>query len=337
MHKNFSEALDFIDDDSFISWVLKTDDHQVAIWDQWIADNPDKKTLVDEAASMVKMMQFKEPAIPAHQFAAAEARLFDSIRSEKGQDASKLVSMKFKKIWYAAAAVLLIGVLAISMQFLSGDTVTPKPQFSTAYGQIRQDKLPDGTEVTLNANSKIIYPKQWEEGTDREVWIDGEAFFHVKKTSRHNRFIVHTDAFDIEVTGTSFNVVNRNGVSTVILKEGSVKIHRPGVPELLMVPGDQVEFSNQQIQKKAIVKTDYLAWTENKLVFDSTSIGEVANIIKEHYGVEVKLQGFDTNDKDISGVMPNDNLAVLLSSLEEVLDAEIIRTKNLITIINKNQ
>jgi ferric-dicitrate binding protein FerR (iron transport regulator) len=48
---------------------------------------------------------------------------------------------------------------------------------------------------------------------------------------------VHTDAFDIEVTGTSFNVVNRNGVSTVILKEGSVKIHRPGAAELVMVPG----------------------------------------------------------------------------------------------------
>jgi hypothetical protein len=59
MHKDFSEALDFIEDDSFISWVLKTDDRQAAIWDQWIADNPDKKTLVDDAAAMIKEMQFE--------------------------------------------------------------------------------------------------------------------------------------------------------------------------------------------------------------------------------------------------------------------------------------
>ena len=335
MNKNFNELPDFMDDDSFHSWVLKRDDRPVAHWDQWIADNPGKKALVDEAAAMVRLMQFNEPAVSEQQLAAAESRLFDMIRAEKRQNPAKLIKMRFRKIWYAAAAILLIGVLAISIQFLTRDT--PKPQFSTAYGQIRKDKLPDGTEVTLNANSKLTYPKQWKEGTDREVWVNGEAFFHVKKTSQHNRFVVHTDAFDIEVTGTSFNVTNRNGVSTVILKEGSVKIHRPGEPELLMVPGDFVQFSNQQIQKKTISKTDYMAWTENKLVFDNTPMSEVATIIKEHYGVEVKLQGKNINDKAISGVMPNDNLAVLLSTIEAVLDVEIIHTKDVITIIDKNQ
>ncbi len=51
----------------------------------------------------------------------------------------------------------------------------------------------------------------WKEGTSREVWLKGEAFFHVSKTPTKARFIVHTERFDVVVTGTQFNVMNRAG------------------------------------------------------------------------------------------------------------------------------
>ncbi|MEP6711772.1 MAG: FecR domain-containing protein, partial [Ferruginibacter sp.] len=239
-----------------------------------------------------------------------------------------------RKLWYAAAAVLLIGVLSIGLKFLVSNA--GKPQLATEYGQIKQDKLPDGTEIILNANSKLTYPRQWKEGTDREVWIKGEAFFHVKKTVQHNKFIVHTDAFDIEVTGTSFDVINREGKSSIILKEGSVKIHRPGEAEILMKPGDFVEFTNEQIQKKTVTKQDYLAWTESKLVFDNTALKDVVTIIKQHYGVDVKLMGNDLAEKTITGIMPNNNLDVLLEALEATQEFTIKRIDNIITITNKN-
>ncbi|MEO6547837.1 MAG: FecR domain-containing protein [Ferruginibacter sp.] len=330
MQKDFNEPLDFMNDPDFISWVFKTNSERAAKWDRWIADNPGKAAMAEEAAGMMRLVQFKETVVPAQQIDNAEARLFETIRLEKTKPVAKLVSIKFRKIWYAAAAIILIGVLAISIRLI---TNTPaRPQFATSYGQIRHDKLPDGTEVTLNANSKLTYPKQWVEGTDREVWINGEAFFHVKKTSHRNRFIVHTDAFDIEVTGTSFNVINREGMSTVILKEGSVKIHRPGENEITMVPGDYVGFVNQQLQKKIISKPNYLAWTENKLVFDNTPMSEVADIIRQHYGVKVNLQGDHVKDKTVSGLMPNNNLDVLLKTLEAALDVKIAHVKDEITI-----
>ena len=331
---NFNHAEDLISSDSFVSWVYKTDEKHIAQWDLWLLQNPDKKAMAEEAADLLRHLQITESPVNEQQAAAAQARLANAIALENGNGKGLVIGISRKKIWYAAAAVLLIGVLAISFNFLINKN--DKPQFATNYGQIKQDKLPDGTEIFLNANSKLTYPKIWKEGTDREVWIRGEAFFHVKKTLQHNKFIVHTDAFDIEVTGTSFDVINRDGKSSIILKEGSVKIHRPGQPELLMKPGDAVEFLNEQIQKKMVTKQDYLAWTESKLVFDNTPLKEAAEIIKQHYGLEVKLMDENLYAKTITGIMPNDNLDVLLQSLEATQEFTIKRIDNVITIANKN-
>ena len=334
MNKDYNQLEDFISDDSFLSWVYKTNETNTAIWEAWLANNPGKQALAEEAATIVLQIRLTEASVSNEQLNAAEARLKNAIEAAKQASPAKVVPMRRRKIWYSvAAAVILIGVLTFSLQYLFNDKA--KPQLATAYGQIRQDKLPDGTEVTLNANSKITYPKQWKEGTDREVWINGEAFFHVKKTPHRDKFIVHTDAFDIEVTGTSFDVINRNGKSSIILKEGSVKIHRPGEAVIFMKPGDFVEFAEKQIQKKTIVKQDYLAWTENKLVFDNTPLTEFAAIIKEHYGIEVKLQGDGLSEKTLNGIMPNDNLEVLLQSLEATQEYSIQRSKTAITITNK--
>ena len=288
----------------------------------------------DEAAVILLQLRLTEASVSDQQLNAAATRLKNAIEAEQQGSPAKIISIRRRKIWYSvAAAVILIGVLTFSLQYLFNGTA--KPQLATTYGQIRQDKLPDGSEVTLNANSELTYPTQWKEGTDREVWIKGEAFFHVKKTPRHDKFIVHTDAFDIEVTGTSFDVINRNGKSSIILKEGSVKIHRPGEAVIFMKPGDFVEFAEKQIQKKTIAKQDYLAWTENKLVFDNTPLTEFAAIIKEHYGIEVKLAGDGISEKTLNGIMPNDNLEILLQSLEATGEYGIQRSKTAITITNK--
>jgi len=210
MNKDHNQLEDFISDDSFLSWVYKTDETNTAAWETWLANNPAKQALAQEAATIVLQLRLTEASVSEQQLAAAEARLINAIEAEKQDSPAKVVGIRRRKIWYSvAAAAILIAVLTFGLQYFFNTSA--KPQLATTYGQIRQDKLPDGTEVTLNANSKVTYPKQWKEGTDREVWINGEAFFHVKKTPRHDKFIVHTDAFDIEVTGTSVDVINRNG------------------------------------------------------------------------------------------------------------------------------
>lgn len=328
MIDNYEKPEDFISDESFVSWFYKTNEKNIQQWNMWLQSHPDKKPLVDEATSFLSLINTTENPVSQEQLSAAEKQLRTAIST-----GTKVVSINRNRFWYvAAAAVIIILLVTTGIRYFTSSN--KQLQLTTQYGQIRHERLPDGTEVVLNANSKVTYGK-WKQGSAREVWINGEALFHVQKTPEHSKFIVHTNAFDIEVTGTIFNVINTPGKSNIILKEGSVKIHRPGEEEIIMKPGDFVEFSNQQIQKKTVTKQDYLAWTENKLVFDNTSLREIATIIKDHYGIDVQLNGKNVADKTITGIMPNDNLDVLLKALEATLDCDVQHTNDKIVITIK--
>lgn len=327
MKETYNVVEELISDESFISWFHRFNDGDIKKWDGWIAENPDKQPLVNEAVRLLSYIKFEDVPVSEQMKQDAEAKLRQAISSSAS---AKVIPIKRKRIWYAAAAAAAL-LIALSLTLFFKPH--PKAQLATQYGQIKKDNLPDGSEVFLNANSKVTFEKGWSVGKT-EVWIQGEAFFHVKKMPSHDKFIVHTDAFDIEVTGTSFNVKNEDGKSSIILKEGSVKIHRPGQPEILMQPGDMVEFANENLEKKPVLKQDYTAWMDNKLDFEETPITEIAKIIKQHYGVDVKIEGANTNTETVSGIMPNDNLDVLLQALDALPKLKVIRNGDSITIIS---
>lgn len=329
MNKNYNVPEDFLMDESFVNWAHGVDDSTSKEWEQWLIQNPSMNEIVNQAKDILSMTQIQEQPLNEEKLNKAEARLREAIANEQATGPAKVVGMKRKMYWYWAAAAVIF--ISISIGIFSMLDQPQRFEMASNYGEIRKNKLPDGTEVILNANSKITLQKDWKEGQDREVWIKGEAFFHVKKTPKHDKFIVHTDAFDIEVTGTSFNVINENGKSSVILKEGSVNIIRNGVKELAMKPGDFVEFSNEQLQQKKITKDDYMAWTANRIVFENTALTGVADIIRNHYGVNVKLDKA-VLQKTITGIMPNDNLDVLLQSLNAMQEFKVVKIEDTIFI-----
>lgn len=332
MRRKYDAPEDLISNESFISWFYRTDTRCISYWDQWIEANPDKREIVDHAVAILKTIQFRDKPVSDEQIMQAEAKLHQSTTDSTG---GIVINIRRRKIWYAAAAVAAVLLLAVGMVTFFKPSSTSK--YATHYGEIKKDKLPDGTEVFLNANSTISFNNKWHEGRTREVWIRGEAFFHVKKMPSHDKFIVHTDAFDIEVTGTSFNVTNKDGKSSIILKEGSVKIHRPGEEEILMKPGDMVEFSNEKIQKKIVTKQDYMSWMDNKLNLDNTSVADIAKMISEYYGVNVKIDGANTANQTLTAIMPNDNLDVLLEALDAMHELRVIRNGDSITIASDNK
>ncbi|RYZ26433.1 MAG: hypothetical protein EOO10_15555 [Chitinophagaceae bacterium] len=170
----------------------------------------------------------------------------------------KIIRMKNHrtKWWMSAAAAVL---LLITGAIFWNNSKKSQLKLNTAFGQIASHKLPDGSEVMLNANSKLAMNESWKGGEDREVWLEGEAFFHVKKTSAKDRFIVHTNGADIIVTGTQFNVVNREGESNVLLKEGSVTLKTKEGQLIKMLPGDFISLNNNLPQKETKPEEKVLA------------------------------------------------------------------------------
>jgi ferric-dicitrate binding protein FerR (iron transport regulator) len=207
---------------------------------------------------------------------------------------------------------------------------------STSYGMTKNVLLPDGSEVTLNANSTLKVPKDLATDVLREVWLDGEAFFSIAKRPGHIRFTVHTTNLDVEVLGTKFNVNNRRGKTEVVLSEGSVKLvsSNDASNPLIMKPGDYVSLSKAEpvFMKKAVEPETFTAWQTNKLIFEETPLKIVADKIEDYYGVDVEILDPDVELMQLTGTLPNNDLGIVLRSLQASHNLKIERDGNRITI-----
>jgi len=330
MHVNFTEPEELLAEDSFYGWYLKGDEAAIAQWDSWIKQSPQNEALVNEAVVLLKELRMKEGSIPGAQVEAAYHKFKDNL-PVAGNGRGRVAGLPVRRWGMIAAAVVILAVAGTGLMKYMGFFA---PTAETKYGQIKEQRLPDGSEVTLNAHSKISYFSDWKDGKDREVWIKGEAFFHVQKTPQKSRFIVHTSRFDIVVTGTRFNVMNRDGITNVLLQEGSVTVHTKDGKDIYMKPGDFVSVNDNGPDKKPADAGAITAWKEKKMVFENTTLQEAARMIEAHYGVQVILADSIVAAKTINGIQSNDNLETLLAAIEAADDVKAERNGN--TIIIKN-
>jgi transmembrane sensor len=320
MIKNFYNMEDILADEDFLAWYFNENKEQAMKWEQWLAKNPQQQSLVTEAIEFMNSFSGKELSANVSQ-TEEKLRLLNNRINELETPVVRMNSSR-KKWWMSAAAAILI--LAGTFTLLK--TNSSKPILNTTYGQVSSNKLPDGSTMILNANSTVKLSKGWEKGKDREVWLDGEAFFKVTKTPEKSRFVVHTGDVDIIVTGTQFNVMHRDSKTIVLLTEGSVILRTADGKELAMKPGDYVEMGSKKIERKEKKEENILAWKDNKMAFDNTSLEEVAHVISNHYGVKVTLADTELMTKSLTGIMPNNNLEVLLKAIEMGTDIIITRT-----------
>jgi hypothetical protein len=148
--------------------------------------------------------------------------------------------------------------------------------------------LSDGTKVWLNASSAIRYPVQFTSPT-RKVYLLGEAFFEVAE-NLNLPFIVSTDKMDIEVTGTSFNVMaypDDNSVEATLV-EGEV-IVRASKRNLTLTPGLQARLdkSSNSLTSQNVNTELYTSWKEGMYIFQYENIKNVMTKISRWYDYEI--------------------------------------------------
>ncbi|HAA22169.1 MAG TPA: hypothetical protein DCR93_38360 [Cytophagales bacterium] len=181
--------------------------------------------------------------------------------------------------------------------------------------------LPDASEVTLNADSKIEYAATgWEE--ERTVKLEGEAFFSVAKGET---FTVETELGIVQVLGTQFNVYARDGGFRVACQEGSVKVSVPGGPEITITAGQTVELDGDMLSLETELNTEeIIAWKEGEFHFKNTPYREVFAEIERQYGVTILADV--SEDKAFSGQFQLGDLEMAVASvaLTNYLEYEIV-------------
>lgn len=340
-------AKDFVKDSFFQKWVLDPDEETDAYWRTWLVAYPHKRTAVEEAKKIIAALDFQpdldsnKAFIEVWEKINAERRRADSnIDPEGGQS----FSLWLKQHQQLAAVLIGVLLLSCSLFFLLRTPETPAIHYATQYGQTDTIVLPDSSVVTLNANSSISYADNWNDDEPREVWLKGEAFFKVLKkgTARNSKFKVHADGLSVEVLGTQFNVKSRRKNTKVVLSSGKVKLNlhkNRQEKSIVMQPGDYVEYSEEDTRlKRRRVDTEfYSSWVENKLMFNKTTLQEIAALVKDNYGVQLNFQDAALAHKRFTGMVPADDVNLLLKTLEKLYDLDMIKVSENIILMSSAQ
>ena len=146
--------------------------------------------------------------------------------------------------------------------------------------------LPDGSVVHLNNGTRVIYPEQFV-GDNRDVILDGEAYFMVAKDRRHP-FVVHTLGGDVKVYGTEFNVCTRLQKTEVVLVEGSVSVTPTNTSyERMLKPGQMATLSSfSTLNVEDVDVQPYVAWNTGSFVFDNIPMQQLMDVLAQWYDIK---------------------------------------------------
>ncbi len=174
--------------------------------------------------------------------------------------------------------------------------------------------LSDGTEVWLNASSRLHFPFNFGSNT-REVTVEGEAYFKVAKEA-NRPFIVHTRQADVQVLGTSFNVNTYTpGNDKTALVEGSVQLQARNGQKLKLEPGQQAEASGSALHAAPFEAEEVLSWMKGIAYYHRASIPELMEEASRFYGLSFTAAPGKFNDVQVTGLMDRARLQEFLNDL----------------------
>lgn len=184
-------------------------------------------------------------------------------------------------------------------------------------------KLPDGTEVWLNSESKLKYPVAFIEGATREVeLIYGEAYFDVSPSTDHNGsgFKVINQGQEVKVIGTEFNIKaykEEHYIYTTLI-EGSVTVNN-FISEYTLEPNQQsrINIQTKDISINAINIYSETSWRKGIFSFKSKTLKEIMVVLSRWYNVDVVFANAELENVKFNGVLSkNDKIEETLETIK---------------------
>ncbi len=214
------EPEDFASDESYLRYYFKLNEKDVAFWESWISNHPEKLDVIVHADELINFLSFH---VPEDAVDKELNKLLSDIKAGTGKKApeknnptqkavAKVVPLRYVKtasLTLAAAALVFLFVrVAIFKPSKDANIIVPgiaanitKTNNGTAPILLQ---LEDSSVVTLKPGSSVTYAAHFA-ADKREVMLEGEAFFQVSKNPARP-FYVYYDNLVTHVLGTSFNV-----------------------------------------------------------------------------------------------------------------------------------
>ena len=342
----------FINDSFFVEWVNNKNSKNNFFWEKWISNHPEKLDVVLKAKNIISSIGYKNKY-------ERNEKDFIEVLENILESRNNNVYNKSKNRYYTSnyikiAATILLILVCGTLLWYEKEYAEPRNLEKavqhisvtkhTAKGQKLLLTLNDGTVVKLNSNTKLTYPKKFS-NSQREVYLEGEAFFDVSKDS-HRPFIIHSGTISTKVLGTSFNVESYpekeqitvavvTGKVQVISNELDVETHQKD--KINLIPNEALVYkkTDRSFQKKIVSNMhELIGWKDNLIIFNKASFEEMVGVLEKHYGVnfQVKRKIKMGEEGFFSGEYENEPLSNVLESLSFAGNFNFEIKKSIVTI-----
>lgn len=254
----------------------------------WVESDASNQDFLDDMIGVWGKTGEAEPSFEANidaAWAKVDQRL-PSVESEQpsGAKVRSIGSGRRRLLQIAAAAVLVLMAGWWWMNRSSPDDVWLA--IDTMDGAVKMVNLPDGSEIWLNANSRLSYPESF---TKRQIRLEGEAFFDVARME-DSPFEIYSGEAKTTVLGTSFNVraYPEEEVIEISVTSGKVTFEeKNGEQKVTLVKNNSAIFKKKE---NTIVKVEepisnVTSWKTNEFDFSELAVGEMLDIFERHFGV----------------------------------------------------
>ena len=239
---------------------------------------------------------------------------------------ARSVASRWRPPAIAAGLVVLLGAGAV--WWLGAHPVARPPalrEYATPKGRRAVFRLLDGTEITLNADSRLGVPVRFAP-RGRDVYLEGEAYFSVVHDTARP-FVVHTPHSAIRAIGTRFGVhaYGDAAAERVAVAEGAVALALPAQPaaETPLRAGQVATLSRAgavHVLRGAAVMNE-LAWTRGRLVFTSVPLSEAAQRLGRWYDLDVLVIDSTLARRPITGSYSNEPVSEVLTLITSAVGA----------------
>jgi ferric-dicitrate binding protein FerR (iron transport regulator) len=330
MEHGFSEIEELLP--GYLSNDLQEKDR--AMIDEWRSESPENEIIFQESLKAWEAMPLLH-----------EMEQFNSFEALK-KISTRIINQKSTNWWIPmqrVAAILLLPLLIYS-GYISIRNISLKNQqearvvmqtISSRQGMVTQFELADGTKVWLNSGSSLQFPCLFT-GDLREVKLSGEAFFEVTK-NENQPFLVKAKDLNIEVLGTSFNVVSYDDEkqAEVVLVEGRVslssEIDKVNRVFGTLSPGQRAVYqdANQQVLAEEVEVDKYIAWRDGNLIFRDDKMEDVVRRLSRWFNVEIVINDPEIKNYVYKATFRNENLTQVLNLLRisAPIDYQVIDNK----------
>lgn len=329
---------DFLVDNTFQLYCAGTDKLCISYWENYIKAHPEQEAVITEAKRLYVILSGNKKPLN---------KQVDLLKNNiEPQEEVDVVPIRKNYMWLKIAAAILVMVgVAVVFKNNPKETISNASlitHFSTKGGEKKKITLPDGSVVLLNAKSVLTLDKNFND-KNREVSLVGEAFFDVTH-NKNKPFKVHTEDFDINVLGTTFNVKIYPGEATseTVLIKGLIVMEGKGAKgsSITLRPSQKVTFykkieevpSKVKPQKPAVVHPQIainqytkvndstiveMAWTENRLEILDQSFAEVKGDLERWFNVEILFKDHEVEKYHFTATFRQENIEQALIALQK--------------------